>query len=484
MVGTGVIGAGWAVRALSRGWEVLAWDPALGADERLRAAVARAWPAVTRLGLYPAAAPDRVVWAGSMEEVGEGSDFVQESSPENLTLKQDLLAVIDSHTRPEVVIASSTSGLLPSKLGEKMGNPERLVVGHPFNPVYLLPLVEVVAGSHTSPEAVTKAIDLYRDLDMHPLLVRHEVDGFLADRLLEALWREILHLVAEGVATTDELDRAISYGPGLRWAGMGTNLIYHLAGGDGGMEHMLSQFGPALEWPWSKLTAPPLTPELVKRLVDGTQEQAGGRTAAELEALRDQYLVAVLYALRSVGIGAGQTLARREARTLAASAPSPWQAGQPVPAPLPVYECRVLPEWVDYNRHMTESAYLYVFGWASDGFFRFLGLDEQYRQGGHSFYTVESHLVYRREASTGDLLRLTTQLLGHDQKRIHLFHQMFHGETGELLCTNEQLLVHVDMAAGKSAPILPGPLRVLDEIDRHHRQLERPPAVMNIPGRV
>jgi carnitine 3-dehydrogenase len=311
---------------------------------------------------------------------------------------------------------------------------------------------------------------------MHPLRVRHEVDGFLADRLLEALWREILHLVADGVATTGELDRAIVYGPGLRWAGMGTNLIYHLAGGEAGMGHMLAQFGPALEWPWTKLEAPPLTPELTERMVVGTAAQAAGRSVAELERLRDDYLLAVMYALKESGIGAGEVLSRREERVLNLTAPARWKPGESVPFPLALYECRVQPEWVDYNKHMTESAYLYAFGWASDALFRYIGIDDEYRSQGGSFYTVESHLVYHREVSTGDPLRFTTQLLGHDDKRLHIFHVMADPDTGATICTNEQLLIHVDMGAGKAAPTREAPLAALDHVRAVHRQHPRPAA--------
>jgi carnitine 3-dehydrogenase len=314
VVGTGVIGAGWAVRALSRGWDVVASDPAPGAEDRLRESIARAWPSVQQIGVYPGADPDRVTFVPSAQEVGERAGFVQECAPENVELKQRVLAAVDSTAPSDVIVATSTSGLLPTELQMGMREPGRLVVGHPFNPVYLLPLVEVLGGAQTAPVAVAGAIELYADLDMHPLHVRNEIDGFIADRLLEALWREILHLVNDGIATTGEIDDAIRYGPGLRWSAMGTNLIYHLAGGEAGMRHMLNQFGPALHWPWTRHIAPPLTEELIDRLVEGTQEQAAGRSIAELERLRDDYLVAVMDALQGPDIGAGQVVARRRRR--------------------------------------------------------------------------------------------------------------------------------------------------------------------------
>jgi carnitine 3-dehydrogenase len=349
--------------------------------------------------------------------------------------------------------------------------------------VYLLPLVEVVAGAQTTEATVACTRAVYDDLDMHPLVVRGEIDGFLSDRLLEAVWREMLHLLAEGLATTAELDEAICYGPGLRWAAMGTNLTYHLAGGEGGMRHMLAQFGPALQWPWARFDAPALSPALADALIDGTREQAAGRSVADLEQVRDDALVSVMHALRGSGLGAGQVVARREARTLAAGAPQRWMAGSDVPAPLALYACTVAPDWVDYNRHMTESAYLYAFGWASDAFFRYIGIDEAYRDAGHSYYTVESHLVYRREVGEGAPLRFTTQLLGHDRTRLHLFHTMWHGRSGDLLCSNEQLLVHVDTTAGRSAPVPPLPLAALHAIGAVHDTLPRPDRVVMSVGR-
>ena len=209
-------------------------------------------------------------------------------APEQLALKQDLHRQIDQATRPDVIIASSTSGLLPTQLQAHCQNPERLVVGHPFNPVYLLPLVEVLGGRYTGDANIEQAILFYRSLGMHPLKVRTEIEGFLSDRLQEALWRELLHLINDDVATTDELDAAIIYGPGLRWAFMGTCLSFHLAGGDQGMADFLKQFGPALKLPWTRLEAPELTDALIAKVADGTRQQAAGRTVKELERLRDE----------------------------------------------------------------------------------------------------------------------------------------------------------------------------------------------------
>ena len=323
VVGTGVIGSGWAARALAHGLDVVAWDPAPGWQERLVAAVENAWPALEKVGLYDGASLDRLQCADSLSAACREADFIQESAPERLSLKQSLHEQIDADAPPAMVVASSTSGLLPTRLQSRCRHPERLVVGHPFNPVYLLPLVEVLGGEQTSSGSVDHAVTFYRDLGMHPLRVRTEIEGFLSDRLQEALWREILHLVNDDVATTEELDTAIVYGPGLRWAFMGTCLSYHLAGGDAGMEDFMKQFGPALKLPWTRLEAPELTDELIARVTDGTQQQAGERTVKELTQLRDDCLIAIMQALRRFAIGAGRTLAEDEARRLGKGQPRP-----------------------------------------------------------------------------------------------------------------------------------------------------------------
>ena len=314
VIGAGVIGAGWAARALAKGLGVIAWDVGADWEDKLRSAVENAWPALARLGVEEGASMDRLRRADSLEAACTVADFIQESVPEHIDVKRSLIARIDSLTDPAVLIASSTSGLLPSNLQADCRHPERIVVGHPFNPVYLLPLVEVVGGDRTSRDSVDRAMAFYAGLGMHPLRVRNEIDGFLSDRLQEALWREALHLVNEDVATTEELDAAITLGPGLRWAFMGTFLAFHMAGGDAGMRHFMAQFGPALKLPWTRLEAPELTDTLVDKLASGTERQAQGRTVKELERLRDDCLVSIMEALRRHSVGAGKVLADNDAR--------------------------------------------------------------------------------------------------------------------------------------------------------------------------
>lgn len=474
VVGTGVIGSGWAVRVLSRGYDVVAWDPAPGAENRLRASVQKSWPSATKLGLFPGADPQRLTFASSPEELAAGVDWIQESAPENEDVKRPLIRALDGAADPDTIIASSSSGLMPSRLQEQCVHPERVLIGHPFNPVYLLPLVEIVAGELTAAKNVERAKDYYDDLVMHPLVVRNEIEGYLSDRLQEALWREALHLVNDGIATTAELDDAITYGPGIRWAGMGTNLTFHLAGGEQGMRHMLAQFGPALKLPWTKLVAPELTDELIETMADGCVDQADGRSITALEELRDDYVMAVMRSLRPLDIGSGRLIAEREARIHAAFEVVPWALGDAVGTPLDLYSAPVEPDWVDYNGHMTEAAFLTAFGWASDKFFRYIGIDEAYRAAGHSLYTVETHINYIRETSLGEPLRVSTQVLGVDAKRVHFFHSMFHAGSGELLCTTEQMLLHVDMAAGSAVPIQPGPAMALEAVAAAHALLDPP----------
>lgn len=305
IVGGGVIGSGWAARCLANGLDVVATDPAPNAEKAMRDSVVNAWSTLTRVGLKAGADPSRLTFVKSVAEVGEKADFIQESAPERIELKRKLHAAMDAAARPEVIIASSSSGLLPSEFQADCKHPERIIVGHPFNPVYLLPLVEVLGGKKTASAAIDNAADFYTAIGMKALKVRKEIDGYIADRLQEALWREILHLVNDGIATTGEIDDAIRYGPGIRWAFMGTNLIYHLAGGEGGMRHMLEQFGPALDLPWTNHKAPKLTQELIDRMVEGTAEQAKGWTIKELERFRDDCIIRVLQAVDDARKAAG-----------------------------------------------------------------------------------------------------------------------------------------------------------------------------------
>lgn len=295
--GTGVIGGGWVAHFLARGYDVVAWDPGPDAEAKLRRLVDAAWPALTSLGLAPGASRDRLVFEPSLEIACAGADFVQESAPEDLSLKRRLLADLDRHTPAGVVIGSSTSGFSMTDMAVSAATPCRLVVGHPFNPPYLIPLVEVVGGQETKPDVVAWASEFYTLAGKSVITMDAEVPGFIANRLQEALWREALHMVAAGEATVEQIDRSITEGPGLRWAIHGPCLTFHLAGGQGGMAHMLDHFGPALLEPWTRLVAPELTDELRGAMVAGCDTEAGSRTVDDLIAERDRGVIAILRAL-------------------------------------------------------------------------------------------------------------------------------------------------------------------------------------------
>ncbi|MGD9959343.1 3-hydroxyacyl-CoA dehydrogenase NAD-binding domain-containing protein [Nocardioides sp.] len=299
-VGAGVIGGGWVAYFLARGYEVTAWDPAEGAGERLRAIVDSAWPALTELGLSEGADRANLTFEPDLATAMAKAQFVQESAPEDLDLKIQLLADIDKVTPLDVVVSSSTSGYGMSEMQVACAHPDRMVVGHPFNPPYLIPLVEVVGGKQTSPEAVAWTSDFFRHIGKSVITMDEEVPGFIANRLQEALWREALHMVAAGEATVEQIDLSITDGPGLRWPIHGPMLTFHLAGGQGGMAHMLDHFGPSLKSPWTRLEAAELTPELRDAVVEGVDREAGGRTINDLIAERDAGIIAIQRALGRV----------------------------------------------------------------------------------------------------------------------------------------------------------------------------------------
>ena len=303
VVGAGVIGGGWALHYLRMGLDVDVYDPAPRAQDDLLRMLEVTWPLLERIGLRPGASPDRIRFHSDLAGAVSEADMVQESSPEDSELKRAVLAAIDLAAPPDVVIASSTSGFAMTVLQADCAHPQRCVVGHPFNPPYLIPLVEVVGGERTDPAAVDWLAAFYAAMGKRPLRLSRELPGFVGNRLQEAMWREALHMVAAGEATVEEIDEAIAYGPGLRWAQMGPCLTFHLAGGSAGMARMLDHFGAALLEPWTRLQAPPLTPELRERMVDGCLRQADGRSVAELERRRDEFLAELLQLAERFGVG-------------------------------------------------------------------------------------------------------------------------------------------------------------------------------------
>ena len=478
-VGGGVIGGGWVARLLLAGVDVAVHDPHPQAERIVGEIVANAERALARLVSAPLPPRGRLTFAPTVEAAVAGAHLVQESVPERLDLKLGVLQAIDAAAPRDALIGSSTSGLLPSDLQEGLAHPERLVVAHPFNPVYLLPLVEIVAGRATARATVERAVALYAALGMKPVVIRREIEAFVGDRLLEALWREALWLVKDDVATVEEIDDIIRHSFGLRWAQMGLFQTYRIAGGEAGMRHFLAQFGPALQWPWTKLVdVPDLDDALVDKIARQSDAQTGGLSISALERIRDDNLVAIVRALAAQGggkgWGAGALLREHEARLAEA-------ADRPHAAPRRLVEGEVPEGWIDYNGHMTESRYLEAFSMATDALLARIGADVCYVAGGHSYYTAETHIRHLDEAKLGEPWHATTQILATDDKRIRLFHRLHAGD-GRLVATAEQMLLHVDMAAGRACPAAASVLARLAALAAADRALPWPRAAGSAVG--
>ena len=470
-VGVGVIGAGWVARLVLNGVDVQIFDPSPDAPRIVEAVLANAERAYG--ALYRSKLPERgsIRFAPSILEAVEAADFIQESVPERLDFKRRILGEIDAAARPDAIIGSSTSGLLPSDLQAGMSYPKRLVVAHPFNPVYLLPLVEIVGGEKTGAEAIEQAKTIYAALGMKPVAIRREIEAFVGDRLLEALWREALWLVKDDVASVEEIDDVIRYSFGLRWAQMGLFQTYRIAGGEAGMRHFLAQFGPALQWPWTKLMdVPDLDEALVEKISAQSDAQAGDLSVRDLERIRDDNLVAMIRALsdQQGGRGWGAGALRNDAdRALA------MRADAVEAEPLALHAGTVPADWIDYNGHMTEHRYLQVFGDTTDALLARIGVDEAYLAGGHSFYTVETHLMHLGELRQGAEFRVTTQILASDGKRLHVFHSMADGE-GRAVATAEQMLLHVDTKAGRAVEATGDVAERVSALAERHRSIPWP----------
>ena len=301
-LGAGPIGAGWAAFFLARGYRVTSWLYDAGEEGKLRGLIDAAWPSLAELGLAAGASRSRLEVTDNMAAAVARAEFVQESVPEDLALKQDVYARLGATVGEGVTIASSTSGLAMSDIQRRCPTPERTVTAHPFNPPYLMPLVEIAGGAGTCPGTVAWTEAFFRHVGKTPLVLQKEVPGFVATRLQEAVWREALHMIAAGEATVEQIDTAIVNGPGPRWALMGPCMVYHIGGGEGGMAYCLEQFGPALEFPWSRLAAPELTTELSAKLIDGAGEAAAGRDFHTLTRRMNDGLVKVLKARRAAGL--------------------------------------------------------------------------------------------------------------------------------------------------------------------------------------
>lgn len=467
VLGGGVIGAGWVARLLENGHDVAVFDPAPDAERRLNEALANADAAYAKLFTAPRRAKGKVRMALSVAEACRTASLIVEAVPERLDIKHRVYAEAEATCRPDALIASSTSGIKPTDLQAPLQHPERLLVVHPFNPVYLLPVVEIVGGQQTSEDAIQRAMDFYPTLGMKPVRVRKEIEAFVADRLLESLWREALWLIKDGICTTQELDDIVRYGFGLRWAQLGVFDTYRVAGGEAGMRHFMAQFGPCLKWPWTKLMDVPEFDDALVDLIAGQSDaQSGHIPIRQLERIRDDNLVAIQKALQATNWGAGELLAQHE-QTLARGAPEPdWTQ------PLPTFKVRVPAHWLDYNGHMTESRYLEAFAFGTDGFMRMIGLDAEAIAAGHSMFTAETHIRHLDEVSRDQDIAITTQAISAQGRKVHLWHEMREGS--RLLATSEHLLIHMDLHARASAEPPPAVRARLDHVAQAHASLPTP----------
>ncbi|QBF31157.1 carnitine 3-dehydrogenase [Thalassococcus sp. S3] len=449
IIGGGVIGGGWAARFLLNGWNVRVFDPDPEAERKIAEVLENARRSLP--GLSEVALPDEgtLSFHDRVAEAVDGAAWVQESVPERLEIKHRVLAEIQQACASEAVVGSSTSGFKPSELQAGAARPEQIMVTHPFNPVYLLPLVELVTTEANGAGRVAEARGILTGLGMYPLHLKREIEAHVADRFLEAVWREALWLVKDGVATTEEIDEAIRMGFGLRWAQMGLFETYRVAGGEAGMRHFMAQFGPALKWPWTKLMDVPEFDDALVDLIAGQSDaQSGHLSIRELERARDNNLVAMMRALKGQDWGAGAVLNAQDRRLAGERS---LDAAGDLAQPIVTLDRAVPLDWTDYNGHMTEARYLDAFAQATDRFMELIGCDKAYIAKGGSYFTAETHIRHLDEVHAGARIEVRTQMLLGEGKKLHLFHEMREGE--RVLATGEHFLLHVSLETRRpSAP--------------------------------
>ncbi len=441
IIGGGVIGGGWAARFLLMGWDVQVFDPDPEAERKISEVLSNARRSLPGLSDVAMPAEGKLTFHAEIKDAVAGTSWIQESVSERLEIKHKVYAGLQEHAPADAIIGSSTSGFKPSELQDGMANPGQIVVTHPFNPVYLLPLAELVTTEANPAEVVERAKEILTAIGMHPLHLKKEIDAHIADRFLEAVWREALWLVKDGIATTEEIDDAIRYGFGLRWGQMGLFETYRIAGGEAGMKHFIAQFGPCLQWPWTKLMdVPELTDELIDMIADQSDAQSGHHSIRELERIRDNNLVGMMRALKAQDYGAGALLNAQDKRM-----------AQPIDmSGLITTVSRVVPlDWTDYNGHMNEARYLQAFGDATDKFMELIGCDAEYISSGGSYFTAETHIRHLDEAHAGAQIQVRTRCLLGEGKKMHLWHEMVEGD--RLLATGEHMLIHVSLETRRAS---------------------------------
>lgn len=450
IIGGGVIGGGWAARFLLNGWDVQVFDPDPQAERKISEVMAnarRSLPGLTDVALPP---EGTLTYHGTIAEAVTGADWIQESVPERLEIKHATFAEVQAACALDAVVGSSTSGFKPSELQVGAMRPEQIMVAHPFNPVYLLPLIELVT-TKVEPALIEKAKGLLTSLGMFPLHLKKEIDAHVADRFLEAVWREALWLVKDGIATTEEIDNAIRYGFGIRWAQMGLFETYRVAGGEAGMKHFMAQFGPCLKSPWTKLMdVPDFTEELVDLIAGQSDEQSGMHSIRELERIRDNNLVTMMRGLKAEDWGAGALLNAQEREMRVGTVHGAVAADLPADVLVETAHRTIPLDWTDYNGHMTESRYLQAFADATDRFMAIIGCDAEYISSGGSYFTAETHIRHIDEVHAGALVTIRTRVVMGEGKKMHLWHEMFEGD--RLLATGEHFLLHVSLETRKPTP--------------------------------
>ena len=479
VIGAGVIGSGWIARLVLNGIDVFVFDPSKDAAKNVDKVIHNAERAYKNLLKSPLPKKGRVSFFDSVSEVAKSSEIIIEAVPERLSAKQSVYEEIESNASEDLIITSSTSGILPSDLQSEMNHPKRLMVAHPFNPVYLLPLVEIVGGKETSKEAINEASAIFSQIGMFPLHIKKEIPAFIADRLLESVWREALWLVNDDVATTEEIDDAIRYGFGLRWAQMGLFETYRLAGGEAGMRHFISQFGPCLEWPWTHLMdVPEFTDELVDKVSNQSDDQSGKHSIDELMQKRDDNLVDFLKVLKENRWGAGNAL--KEFDDSLAKVRIEFSELD-VSQPLTTFSTHIPKDWADYNGHMTEARYLDCFSEATTELMAIIGADEEYIANIGSYFTVETHIRHLDEVLIGEGIHSKTQVIYGENKKLHLFHWLHHND-GRLLATAEHMLIHVDLKTRGAS--MPGDavMKKMERIFSAHKNLPKPEGLSRAVG--
>ena len=441
VIGAGVIGMGWAARFLLHGFDVRVYDPAPGARARLDAVLERARQALP--GLYDEGlpAPGRLAWCATIDAAVQDAGWVQESVPERLDLKRSTLRSIQDVLPDDAIVASSTSGFRPSELADGTSAPERLIVAHPYNPVYLLPLVELVPHPGTDPAVVAHAQNIVAAVGMKGVVIRREIDAHVGDRLLEALWREALWLIKDGFATTSEIDDVIRYSFGLRWAQMGLFETYRIAGGDAGMAHFIHQFAPALHWPWSRLTdVPDLDDTLAAEIARQSDEQSGAHSIRELEHRRDANLVAILRALKRQDWSAGEWLNHYDDE--AANGRADGRDGVTARGTMPF-------EWNDDDR-AREVFIQDLVSRARDALATRLGCDSAYLARGYRFVTSETRISHESlPIRAGETVQVTSSVARPTVDEIDFLHELT--TDGGVVARARQRLRHVAIATNESA---------------------------------